>query len=160
MKQKVEDGESTIMHYNNENERLTLQNITKMKDIEGLKKEMTMIEFRATAETESLRGKIHSFEDNEMDIHQLQIQMDTMRSNHSSQQRQLTEINETTKKEVQRLHELLGFRKKEKEESNKDNQKIKEQVQASFEVNAELEANLDSLNEKYELLKSENSDLS
>ena len=84
MKQKVEDGESTIMHYNNENERLTLQNITKMKDIEGLKKEMTMIEFRATAETESLRGKIHSFEDNEMDIHQLQIQMDTMRSNHSS----------------------------------------------------------------------------
>ena len=68
-------------------------------------------------------------------------------------------MNETTKSEVGRLHELLNFRKREKEESNKDNQKIKEQVQASFEVNAELEANLDSLNEKYELLKSENSDL-
>jgi len=139
-----------------ENERLNTLNVQRLEDIEKLKRRNVEGEEVYKLEVIELKSQIEIFKANTHDIKQLAIKYSADRAADQSHIKQLQQLNENYKAEIDKLYELADQRKADIENLHNQNEEIR-QAQAQLVVRLKQNGEVEDRNsiEKFELLQHE-----
>lgn len=135
----------------------------KNAEIQNLKKELIELENRAYKQKRELQDQLEEERRVVLDYKELQIKFGNEKAAYENKIRQLRNVNENGKQEMEKLYDLLNHRKKEHESYVKQNEELRKQVEKlqkqlkSFEGTGDREwQRAEELLEKIEELEKEN----
>ncbi len=139
-----------------ENERLNGLNVSRLEEIEKLKRRTVEGEEVYKLEVVELKAQIETYKANAHDIKQLAIKYSADRAADQSHIKQLQQLNENYKAEIDKLYELADQRKADLENLQTYNEELR-QAQAQIVMKLKQSGEIEDRNsvEKFELLQHE-----
>jgi chromosome segregation ATPase len=159
LQQRVVDSDRQLHLVSSENERFVRLSTTQLNEVEGQKRRQHELKASQSLELQQLRAQIEVFKANATDVKQLAIKYSADKAADQSQIKQLKQVNENYKAEIEKLYELIEQRKVDFDTLNRQNQELIAQYERVshqvFETGNSAATNI----EKFENIKKEVEDL-
>jgi len=124
LQQRVVDAERQLQLVTAENERFVRLSTTQLAEVEGQKRRQHELKMSQSLELTQLRAQIEVYKANATDVKQLAIKYSADKAADQSQIKQLKQVNENYKAEIEKLYELIEQRKADFDTLNKQNQEL------------------------------------
>jgi len=128
LRQNLQDIEGQYRIHTDEGERLSVSQGDKLRELDNLRRSKYETESKYAEEISDLKNQIEFFKNNNYDIKQLSIKFGAEKAADQSQIKQLKQMNENYKAELEKLYELMNQRKAEYENIQKNNETIRRQL--------------------------------
>jgi len=125
LQQKVVDLENQGEMLLSENERITTLSLERLKEVELWRKKHGQSDEDYTLQVTELRNQLEMFKSNNYDVKQLAIKYSAERSADQSQIKQLKQMNENYKSELEKLYDLMGQRKNDFDSLAQQNEELR-----------------------------------
>jgi DNA repair exonuclease SbcCD ATPase subunit len=124
LQQRVVDAEAQLRLIASENERVLRLSHTRSTEAEESKRKYQELKSSQSIEINQLRAQVEAFKANTTDVKQLAIKYSADKAADQSQIKQLKQVNENYKTEIEKLYELIEQRKADFENLTLQNQDV------------------------------------
>eukprot|EP01017_Pseudomicrothorax_dubius_P014843 TRINITY_DN1735_c0_g1_i5.p1 TRINITY_DN1735_c0_g1~~TRINITY_DN1735_c0_g1_i5.p1 ORF type:complete len:552 (+),score=169.74 TRINITY_DN1735_c0_g1_i5:64-1719(+) len=135
---RINELESQNEAIHSELEKVALLAIDRLKELEAQKLRTATAEDALHRELDELRAEVEEYRKRNLDVKELAVKFSGEKAAYETQIRQLKQLNENNKVEIQKLYELMNQRKKEYEGQIQQITQLRGELQASREENLNL----------------------
>lgn len=150
--QKARENDALLANVVRERDDAASLVIERLKQVDQLKHEFNTREAAWRKELATRENEIESLTRNALDAKELNTKFGSDKAAYETQIKQLKQLNENSKVELQKLYEVMNTRKKEAETSLRKNEELRGELARLLDSNAELSRQVSELREKNEFL--------
>jgi len=159
MRENIVDLENEVESLMNENDRVLSSSINKKRELDQLKRSRGQVDEDHALEVGGLKSQIEMYKSNTFDVKQLAIKYSAEKAADMSQIKQLKQMNDNYRSELEKLYELLNQRKIDYDDLVQQNEELRRMYERQSIQIKDQSGNFESHHYQLETMKAEIRDL-
>eukprot|EP01015_Nassula_variabilis_P020239 TRINITY_DN3494_c0_g1_i3.p1 TRINITY_DN3494_c0_g1~~TRINITY_DN3494_c0_g1_i3.p1 ORF type:complete len:239 (-),score=64.10 TRINITY_DN3494_c0_g1_i3:96-812(-) len=155
LREIVQELETNLDILRNENEKISVNNIERLKEMNQLKAKLQSEESKHVKEINEYTHKLDQYRKAHLDSRELSIKFSTEKSSYEAQIIHLKQILDNNKAETARLYDLIAMRKRDIDVSQAKVEELQKENSSLKEDRVRLESDIELKNESNDLLSRE-----